>query len=86
MNVLLNTLLLEVIGSSAAGSPFVKYKTGPLVAGDFSPTFTTRMMAKDLDLVLDLVSPPVVRAAADVLRRAPDQHADLGTIVPEAKP
>lgn len=45
-------MLLEVIGSSAAGSPFVKYKTGPLVAGDFSPTFTTRMLAKDVDLVL----------------------------------
>lgn len=45
-------VLLDVIGSSSAGSPFVKYKTAPLLADDFSPTFTTRMMAKDVDLVL----------------------------------
>ncbi len=45
-------LLLDVIGSSAAASPFVKYKTAPLLADDFSPTFTTRMLAKDVDLVL----------------------------------
>ncbi len=45
-------VLLDVIGSSAVASPFVKYKTAPLLANDFSPTFTTRMMAKDVDLVL----------------------------------
>jgi 3-hydroxyisobutyrate dehydrogenase-like beta-hydroxyacid dehydrogenase len=46
--------LLEVMGSSAAGAPFVKYKTEPLLADDFSATFTTALMAKDIDLVLDV--------------------------------
>jgi len=45
--------LLEVICSSAAGSPFVGYKTAPLLADDYSATFTTAMMLKDVDLVLD---------------------------------
>lgn len=40
--------------------------------------------AKDLELVLGLTSPPVVRAAATVLREAPAQDADLATIVREA--
>ena len=45
--------LLEVMGSSAAGAPFVKYKTEPLLHDDFSATFTTALMEKDIDLVLD---------------------------------
>lgn len=46
--------LLEVMGNSAVGSPFVKYKTGPLLAGDYAATFTVAMMDKDIDLVLEL--------------------------------
>ena len=45
--------LLDVMGSSAAGAPFVKYKTEPLLRDDFSATFTTALMEKDIDLVLD---------------------------------
>jgi len=45
--------LLETMGDSAAGAPFVKYKTGPLLRDDYSATFTTRLMAKDVDLVLE---------------------------------
>ena len=45
--------LLEVMASSAAGAPFVKYKTEPLLRDDFSATFTTTLMEKDIDLVLD---------------------------------
>jgi 3-hydroxyisobutyrate dehydrogenase-like beta-hydroxyacid dehydrogenase len=45
--------LLEVMGSSAAGAPFVRYKTQPLLDDDFSATFTTALMEKDIDLVLD---------------------------------
>jgi len=48
--------LLEVIGNSAVGSPFVKYKTEPLLRDDYSATFTTSMMLKDVDLVLALAS------------------------------
>jgi len=44
-------LLLEVAGGSAVGSPFVRYKTEPLLRGDYSATFTTDMMRKDLELV-----------------------------------
>ena len=44
--------LLEVMGSSAAGAPFVKYKTEPLLRDDFSATFTTALMEKDIDLAL----------------------------------
>jgi 3-hydroxyisobutyrate dehydrogenase-like beta-hydroxyacid dehydrogenase len=45
--------LLETLGDSAAGAPFVKYKTEPLLRDDYSATFTTRLMEKDVDLVLD---------------------------------
>lgn len=44
--------LLEVLGGSVVGSPFVKYKTGPLLADDYSATFTTEMLLKDIGLVL----------------------------------
>ncbi len=45
--------LLETMGDSAAGAPFVRYKTEPLLRDDYSATFTTSLMEKDLDLVLD---------------------------------
>jgi 3-hydroxyisobutyrate dehydrogenase-like beta-hydroxyacid dehydrogenase len=45
--------LLEVMGSSAVGAPFVRYKTEPLVRDDFSATFTTALMEKDIDLALE---------------------------------
>jgi 3-hydroxyisobutyrate dehydrogenase-like beta-hydroxyacid dehydrogenase len=45
--------LLETMGDSAAGAPFVKYKTQPLLRDDYSATFTTKLMEKDLDLVLE---------------------------------
>jgi 3-hydroxyisobutyrate dehydrogenase-like beta-hydroxyacid dehydrogenase len=45
--------MLEVMGTSAVGSPFVKYKTAGLVADDYTATFTAAMMHKDLTLALD---------------------------------
>jgi 3-hydroxyisobutyrate dehydrogenase-like beta-hydroxyacid dehydrogenase len=45
--------LLETLGASAAGAPFVKYKTEPLLRDDYSATFTSILMEKDLDLVLE---------------------------------
>jgi 3-hydroxyisobutyrate dehydrogenase-like beta-hydroxyacid dehydrogenase len=67
--------LLEVMGSSAAGAPFVKYKTEPLLRDDFSATFTTALMEKDIDLVLDAaegcgVELPVARKLKALLRAA----------------
>jgi 3-hydroxyisobutyrate dehydrogenase-like beta-hydroxyacid dehydrogenase len=44
--------LLEIVAASAVGSPFVKYKVGPLLVDDYSSTFSTRLMRKDLDLIL----------------------------------
>ncbi|WP_041843427.1 NAD(P)-dependent oxidoreductase [Actinoplanes friuliensis] len=43
--------------------------------------FPISLAVKDLDLALGLVSSPFVEAAAAVLRAAPDQSADLGTVV-----
>lgn len=53
--------LLETMGDSAAGAPFVKYKTEPLLRDDYSATFTTSLMEKDLDLVLDAAEAAGVR-------------------------
>jgi 3-hydroxyisobutyrate dehydrogenase-like beta-hydroxyacid dehydrogenase len=69
--------LLEVMGSSAVGAPFVKYKTEPLLRDDFSATFTTSLMEKDLDLVLDAaddngVGLPVARELKELVRAAID--------------
>ncbi|GAB5467519.1 MAG: NAD(P)-dependent oxidoreductase [Rhodospirillales bacterium] len=41
---------LDVLSASAVGSPLVKYKADALKARDFSPTFTTDMMIKDMGL------------------------------------
>jgi 3-hydroxyisobutyrate dehydrogenase-like beta-hydroxyacid dehydrogenase len=69
--------LLDVMGNSAAGAPFVKYKTEPLLHDDFSATFTTALMEKDIDLVLDAaeragVDLPVARTLKTLLRGAID--------------
>jgi 3-hydroxyisobutyrate dehydrogenase-like beta-hydroxyacid dehydrogenase len=42
--------MLEVMGGSAIGSPFVKYKTEALIADDFTSTFTAELAVKDLTL------------------------------------
>ncbi len=65
--------LLEVMGSSAAGAPFVKYKTEPLLRDDYSATFTTALMEKDIDLILDAadengVELPIAREVKGLLR------------------
>ena len=67
--------LLDVMGSSAVGAPFVKYKTEPLLRDDFSATFTTALMEKDIDLVLDAageagVELPLAREMKTHLRAA----------------
>jgi 3-hydroxyisobutyrate dehydrogenase-like beta-hydroxyacid dehydrogenase len=50
--------LLEVMGASAVGAPFVKYKASPLVARDYTTTFSAENMHKDLEMAL--------KAAAEV--------------------
>lgn len=45
--------MLEVLGASAVGSPFVKYKSAALVADDYTTTFSSRAMFKDLSLLVE---------------------------------
>ncbi len=54
-------VLLETMADSAAGAPFVKYKTEPLLRDDYSATFTTSLMDKDIDLVLEAADAAGVR-------------------------
>jgi len=66
---------LEVAQGSAVGSPFVGYKTQPLIDRDYSASFSTTGMAKDLRLALAaaataLVPLPVTALMADQLRLA----------------
>ena len=74
--------LLETIGSSVAGSRFVEYKTEPLLADDYSATFTTAMAVKDFDLVLALADAtgsdlPLTQELRALLESACDHgHAD----------
>ncbi len=46
--------LLDALGQSVVGSAFLRYKTAGLVNHDYSATFTTDLLVKDLDLALDL--------------------------------
>ena len=74
--------LLEVIRSSVLGSTFVAYKADALVNEDYSATFTTDMMRKDVDLVLDLadelgVDLPLTRELRPLLEAVSEGgHAD----------
>jgi 3-hydroxyisobutyrate dehydrogenase-like beta-hydroxyacid dehydrogenase len=74
--------LLEVMGSSAAGAPFVRYKTEPLLRDDYTATFTMALMEKDLDLVLDVADAagldlPVANELKALVRSASDAgHSD----------
>jgi 3-hydroxyisobutyrate dehydrogenase-like beta-hydroxyacid dehydrogenase len=52
-NGLARAQMLEVIAGSAVGSPFVSYKSAPLVADDYSSSFSAKLMHKDLRLVIE---------------------------------
>jgi 3-hydroxyisobutyrate dehydrogenase-like beta-hydroxyacid dehydrogenase len=61
---------LDVISSSAVGSPFVAYKRDALLARSYEATFTTTMVEKDLGLVAGAAeSAGVVLPLADLVRR-----------------
>lgn len=65
--------MLEVISGSAIASPFVGYKTAALVGRDYTATFSTALLAKDLGLALDAaagagVSLPVTEQVAELTR------------------
>ena len=46
-------IILDVMGESAIASPLVGYKIEPMRKRDFSPTFSTKQMAKDFNLLLE---------------------------------
>jgi 3-hydroxyisobutyrate dehydrogenase-like beta-hydroxyacid dehydrogenase len=74
--------LLDSISASVVGSTFVKYKSEPLLREDFTATFTSALMQKDVELVFDLaeevgVELPATREIASVLdATARKGHAD----------
>jgi 3-hydroxyisobutyrate dehydrogenase-like beta-hydroxyacid dehydrogenase len=71
--------MLEVMGTSAVGSPFVKYKTAPLVANDYSATFTSTMMHKDLSLALEAGQAVAVPLpVTDLVRRLLEECMSAG--------
>lgn len=73
------TTLLEVIRASVIGSAFVEYKTEPLLQDDYSATFTTAMLVKDVDLVLDLARETGVELALTAeLRSLLDAACEAG--------
>ena len=82
--------MLEVMGASAVGSPFVKYKTAALVADDYSPTFTSAAMYKDLALALEAgheagVPLPVTAAVQQLVQGCISSgmaEADLMSLLP----
>ena len=46
--------VLDVIGGSVLASPLVLYKTPPIKERKYEPAFSTKLMAKDLDLALSV--------------------------------
>lgn len=85
--------MLEVMGASALGSPFVKYKTEALIADDYSSTFSAKLLAKDLDLIVgaanaDGVPVPLAAAVRQVTQSAIGAgmgELDLSALVPLAR-
>ncbi len=74
--------LLDFINKSVMGSRFSKYKTPAFVNLDFTPTFTSTLLRKDLDLGLDVgrdldVPLPVTAQVRDLVQALIDSgHAD----------
>jgi 3-hydroxyisobutyrate dehydrogenase-like beta-hydroxyacid dehydrogenase len=65
----------RTLAGSVLNSPFIGYKGAQLLDRQFSPLFTTRLMLKDLDLVLALAGEtgatlPTTRAVRDLFASA----------------
>jgi 3-hydroxyisobutyrate dehydrogenase-like beta-hydroxyacid dehydrogenase len=70
--------MLETVGESTIASPFLKAKLGRLGQRDFTPTMTTRLILKDLDLVLATagaggVEMPVTAVTRELIRGLVDE-------------
>ena len=69
--------LLDFINNSVMGSIFTRYKTPAFVNLDWTPTFTTPLLRKDMDLGLSAgeklgVPLPVAAATREVIQQAID--------------
>jgi 3-hydroxyisobutyrate dehydrogenase-like beta-hydroxyacid dehydrogenase len=83
--------VLEVVAGSAIGSPYLKYKQGTLLSGDYTSTFTARLLYKDLGLALDAghdagVPLPVTAVVQQLVEACIAQgmgDLDLAVLVPQ---
>jgi 3-hydroxyisobutyrate dehydrogenase-like beta-hydroxyacid dehydrogenase len=67
--------MLEVVTSSVAASPFVRYKIPPMQKRNYSPTFTLGLARKDVNLALEAarragVDMPVTKLVLDLQEQA----------------
>jgi 3-hydroxyisobutyrate dehydrogenase-like beta-hydroxyacid dehydrogenase len=83
------SVLLDVLGESVLGSPFVKYKSANLLNRDYIATFTTELLAKDLRLALALADEvnltlPAVQLVSDLVEEAAIGYgdADFAALLP----
>jgi 3-hydroxyisobutyrate dehydrogenase-like beta-hydroxyacid dehydrogenase len=83
------SVLLDVLGESVLGSPFVKYKSANLLNRDYAATFTTELLAKDLRLALALAEEvnltlPAVQLVSDLVEDAAIGYgdADFAALLP----
>lgn len=82
--------MLEVMSASAVGSPFIRYKADPLVEDDYTSTFSARLLAKDLDLIIEcandagvpLPATAAVRQSVQSCISAGMGELDLSVLVP----
>ncbi len=71
--------MLDVIGVSAAASPYVQYNLDPLKARDFTPLFTTEQMVKDSRLICEAgAAAGVPMAIGDAMLRMFEDTIDAG--------
>ena len=69
--------MLEVMAGSAVASPFIGYKTKALVDRDYTATFSTALLAKDLGLAVDAAG-DVPLPVTELVRRLTDETVAEG--------
>src|SRR5437763_4458627 len=70
--------MLELIGESVVASPVVKYKLDPVRRHDYTPTATTSLVLKDVDLMVaaanaDGIELPLASVMQALFRPAAEQ-------------
>jgi 3-hydroxyisobutyrate dehydrogenase len=70
--------MLELMGESVVASPVVKYKLDPVRRHDYTPTATTSLVLKDVDLMVAAakaqgIELPLATEMQKIFRRAVDQ-------------